>query len=92
MTTQNGISPQEREVAFGLEVEGFLSSSIGRYLIQRAEESVEAAVEELKRADPEKPAGIRALQHQISIAENFQYWLAEAVQAGLNAQLELLDQ
>jgi len=92
MTTENGISAQQREVNFGLEVEGFLNGTLGRYLISRAEENVEEAVEGLKRADPEDSRAIRALQHQIHVAENVQYWLAEAIQAGLNAQAELLDQ
>ena len=53
---------------------------------------VEEAVEQLKRADPDNAAQIRAIQHTIHVAESIQYWLADAIQAGLNAQQELHDQ
>ena len=88
----SGNTEQLREASFGLAVEAFLQSDIGKYLISRAEGEVEDAVEQLKRVDPEQTTQIRAIQHQIHVAEHVQYWLAEAIQAGLNAQQELLDQ
>lgn len=78
----------EQSIAFGLEVENFLQSSIGKYLISRAEEDIEAAVEELKRADPDEPRVIRHLQFKIQLAESIQYWLAEAIQDGFNSMQE----
>lgn len=78
-----------KSIDFGFEVEAFLQSNIGKYLIGRAEEEVEAAVESLKSVDPENPKEIRGLQHKISVAENIQYWLADAIQAGHNAQEQL---
>lgn len=91
MSNEN-VNPLEQSIAFGFEVEAFLSSDIGKYLIQRADEEIEDAVEELKRADPDIPSVIRALQSKISVAESIQYWLAEAIQDGINSMNELNDQ
>lgn len=75
-----------------MEVEAFLMSDIGRYLTKRAEAEVESAVELMKEADPEDAKAIRGLQNTIRVAESVLYWLADAVQSGLNAQAELHEQ
>ncbi len=85
-------NPLLKSIDFGFEVEAFLSGDIGKYLVKRAEDEIEAAVEQMKRISPDNAAGIRALQHKIHVAEDIQYWLAEAIQSGLNAQQELHDQ
>lgn len=87
MTTEK--NPLEQSIAFGMEVENFLQSDIGKYIIHRAEEETEDAVEQLKRADPDEPRVIRQLQYRIQVAESVQYWLAEAIQDGLNSMQEL---
>jgi microcompartment protein CcmL/EutN len=77
----------------GAEAEAFIVSPLGKFLIQRAEDQIETAVEALKRCDPDDAKAIRAVQNEIRIAEDVQYWLAEAVQAGHNAisALEMMD-
>ena len=85
-------NPLLKSIDFGFEVEAFLATDIGKYLVTRAEGEIEAAVDQLKHVSPENAAGIRALQHKIHVAEDIQYWLAEAIQSGLNAQQELHDQ
>ena len=90
MMTEN--SPILQQIDLGFQVEAFLQSDLGRYLVQRAEAQVEEAVELLKRCSPEDSAQIRAIQHTIQVAESIQYWLAEAIQSGLNAQQQLHDQ
>lgn len=89
---EDNASPLLKEIDFGFEVEAFLQSSIGTYLTRRAEAEVEAAVDSLKRVDPSDTNAVRGLQSSIKTAENVLYWLAEAIQAGLNAQSELHDQ
>jgi hypothetical protein len=83
------VSPLEKSIAFGFQVEDFLASDIGKYLIKRADEEIECAVEELKHADPDAPSVIRSLQSKIAVAESIQYWLAEAIQDGQNSMQEL---
>lgn len=90
MTTEN--NPILQQIDLGFQVEAFLQSDIGRYLIKRAEDQIEENVELLKRVNPDNTCQIRAIQHNIHVAEDFQYWLGEAVQAGLNAQQQLYDQ
>ncbi len=81
-----------RAIDFGFQVQAFLSSDIGKYLIDRAETQVADAAEQLKRVDPENPTRIRALQHLVNVGEDIQYWLADAIRAGYAAQDELIDQ
>jgi len=88
MTTEN-TTLLERTIALGFEAEAFLKSDIGRYLVARADEEIECAVEELKGVDPEDAKAIRALQGKINVAESIQYWLAEAIQDGVNSMQEL---
>lgn len=82
------------QAAFGIEVEAFLGSDIGRYLIARAEAEREQALNALKDVDAEDSRAIRQLQSTVARAESIQYWMAEAIQEGRNAerQLEGLDE
>jgi hypothetical protein len=86
----NAVQQLEREAALGLQVEHFLAGEIGKYLVGRAEAEVDAAVQALKTVKPTDAERIQELQNEIFRAESVQYWLAEAIQAGLNAQQELL--
>lgn len=91
MTDNDDIRATTACIDFGMEVEAFLQSRIGCYLTRRAEDEVEEAVESLKQADPANPDKIRELQSRIHRAESFGYWLAEAIQEGLNAQREFIE-
>ena len=78
-------------IDFGMQAEAFLLSPIGRYLVKRAEGEIEQAVEGLKQADPDDSKSIRNLQNAVKVAESIQYWLAEAIQTGHNAQVEFIE-
>lgn len=80
------------QIDFGMEVEAFMGSKVGKYLIGRAEQEVEEATVQLKNADPENPKLIRTLQNKIKCAESIQYWMAEAIQTGELAQIHLMAQ
>lgn len=81
-------------VGFGAETQRFLLSDIGKYLLQRSQEEIDAAVEGLKSISPDDTSGIRKLQNEVSRNESVEVWLGEIIQAGADAcaQLELLDQ
>lgn len=83
------LNPLLKAVDLGFQAEAFLQSDVGRYLVQRAEAQVDEAVEALKQADPEDAKGIRNLQGVIAVAEAVQYWLADVIQQGENAQQQL---
>ena len=85
-------NPVLQAIDFGMEVEAFLQSEIGRYVAKHGEAEVEAAVEALKVVDPKDAEAVRGLQNTIKVAESVLYWLADAIQTGLNAQAELHEQ
>lgn len=86
MTDEESLMSQVR---FGIEVESFVNTEIGKYLLSRADMEVESAVEKLKTADPDASKQIRDLQNQIYRAESINRWLAEAVQDGFHAERTL---
>lgn len=89
MNGNKELNPLLKAVDLGFQAEAFLQSDIGRYLVSRAEAQTEEAVEALKQTDPEDPKTIRALQNTIAVAESVQYWLADVIQQGENAQQQL---
>jgi hypothetical protein len=88
----NEIKELYAKLDFGIEVENFLASRVGQYLIRYAEEERDAAVKQLKEVDAFDANAIRKLQDAIKRAESIQYWMAYAIQDGLNAEKMLKDQ
>ena len=74
--------PDVRVAVFGKQVEDFLQSDIGDYLIKRSQAQAEEALEELKRVWPWRRRRIQQLQNRIKVAEDFQLWLGYAVASG----------
>ena len=79
--------PTVRQAVFGRQVEDFLSTEIGQFLLQRAVTQEEEAIEELIEAEPGQDQ--TEIRSRIRMARQFRSWLGEAVQAGLEA-MELL--
>ncbi len=77
--------PQVRTAVFGQQVQEFLRSEIGHFLIQRAEKELGEAIEKLKTANPRDAENIVRLQVQVALLEKFESWLGDAVQDGLTA-------
>ncbi len=75
----------------GLQVEAFLNSDVGAYLIARSEQESHSLMEKLKKADPSDCVGIIRIQEAIKRSESFKEWLVEAVENGLKAT-EVLQQ
>lgn len=71
--------------AFGKQVEQFWGSRLGIYLQNRAQDCYNAAISELKIADPTDAQKIMKLQNEVKLAERFTGWLSEAVRDGLHA-------
>lgn len=81
-----------KEVAFGIEVEAFLQSTLGRYLIKQAEDERDAALMDFRTADTSDAKLMASIQNRVWRAEQFQTWLAEIVQAGWNSEALLKQQ
>lgn len=80
-----------RTAEFGIEVEAFTGTLIGKYLIARAETERSAALEKLAEVRASDAERIRELQMIVKRADSFAQWLTDAVIAGENAELELRD-
>lgn len=83
--------PNVRAATFGRQVELFLESDIGAYLVERAKEQTAAAVEDLKRVDPTDTTQIMAAQMKARIADSIMAWLGDAIAQGESSR-EMLEQ
>lgn len=82
--------PRVQEAVFGKEVENFLHSPIGDYLLSKARNEAETATEQLKTVEPTLTDKIRELQSTIRRAESIMGWLGDAVANGHRA-ISLID-
>jgi hypothetical protein len=81
--------PTVRAATFGRQVEMFLASDIGVYLVKRADEQGESAVKELISVDPTATETIRAIQNRVKVADCILSWLREAIETGAQAAEDL---
>lgn len=79
-----------REATFMFEVQDFLKTNIGRYLVARSDADIERAMQALATANPEDAKLIRDLQTKIRVASSWQDWLADAITEGKNAHQQLV--
>jgi len=76
----------------GLEAEGFLRSSLGRYLVERAEAEIEKGFTELFKVSPSDTGGNIEARMDIQVPMNVIKWLNEAVDSGKLAMQELQEE
>lgn len=76
----------------GKEVEDFLASDIGTYLVSHAQEQAALAYDQLKRVHPWRRRRIQELQNVIWRSEQFRDWLAQAYESGRSAHQLLEEQ
>jgi hypothetical protein len=90
---ERDLDPNDERVElarFGRQVEHFLESEIGQFMMQRAiTTSEDAATELVKTAHTLDRDQIRNLQTLIAFGDSFKNWLTEAVEQG-HAAIELL--
>lgn len=92
MRSLDPADPTVNAAVFGKQVEAFLTSDLGVYLLGKSEQEEAAATEKLvRRAHSMAIKEILAEQSVIERARSFRDWLAYAVQDGLQA-LEMLEQ
>jgi len=85
----NPDDPEVRTAVFGVQVQQFMASDIGLYLMQKADDYAQEAIDSLTRADPEDPKAIRTLQNRILVADLIANWLQEAIAMGEQAESHL---
>lgn len=81
--------PKVRWATFGRQVEYFLQSDIGSYLVKRAKQESDEAVEELKKVDSFDGAKVAACQLKARVADAVIVWLGDAIAAGESATEQL---
>ncbi len=74
-----------------MDVEQFMQSPIGKYLTERANDDIENALEQMKRADPFDGKEVQRLQNEIHRAEMFLLWMGQAVTEGENASRSFIE-
>lgn len=70
---------------FGVEVERFIHSDIGKYLIDRAEMDREKAVKDFKTVDVTNTGEITRIQNELNTPDRIVAWLTDAIQSGYAA-------
>lgn len=81
--------PKVRWATFGAQVEQFLQSDIGDYLLKQAVRDEQEAMAQLVTVLPWRRRRIQTLQNQVATAQNFQRWLGDAISAGHAAMEQL---
>jgi len=80
--------PTVQLAALGHNVEEFLASDVGDYLLQRAKNQEQAATESLLNLCFAGAPDAKLLEQytmQVRVARMFQEWLGEAVETGIQA-------
>jgi hypothetical protein len=77
-----------REAELGDEARKFIESSIGKAMLDRADELLIQAQEALETVDPTNTEKVRSLQNQAQMARNFGEWLNHLVDKGDNALIQ----
>lgn len=74
------------EARLGVEIEKFLPTNVGRYLVGRAEQELVEAHQAMEKCSPDE---LQELQNKAWRAKSFADWLAEAINNGRSAEFEL---
>lgn len=74
-----------QRAVFGKQVEAFLNSEIGKYMVSRAHDQRSAAEAEFLTVDCSNAEQVRAIQNRAIIADSVVGWLQDAVQDGVQA-------
>jgi hypothetical protein len=81
-----------KQAQLGIEAEAFLSTDLGRFLLDKADQELEDAQNKFLTLSTGDDAGLLQLQSQAKRAINFKSWLAEAISNGIYAEQELNDE
>jgi hypothetical protein len=77
--------PQVQLAVFGEQVNIFLESEIGQYLLQCAQLDTESAAREMLDVDPTDVARVISIKVKLMVAARIESWLQEAVVKGTQA-------
>ena len=75
----------------GIELESFLSSSIGKAFTKRCDDMERVAELAMRTVDPEDAKAVRELQNRLLVVDEFRRFVIEGIQEG-KAAAEQLDE
>jgi len=78
-----------KDAQLGIEAEKFLSTDLGKFLLNKAAEELEQSYQGLLTVSPFDTDAIMQLQSKGQRAIQFQQWLNEAISNGKYAEQEL---
>jgi hypothetical protein len=78
-------------IAFGFDVQNWITSPIGRYVIDKSHKQCEGFRTELETVDPTDADEIRKIQLEIAARRIWQAWLYEAIAEGEAAQKQFIE-
>lgn len=79
------------QAVLGRQVEEFLLTDVGKFLLAKAEDEYIMALQSLSEVSASDTLQILKLQSNARTASNFRAWLSEAVMSGLKAK-EILEE
>lgn len=77
--------PVVEAAVLGKRIESFIESDIGQYLLDRADNKLSDALNQLKTVAPWRTRRIRELQNEVFLAGSFKQWLQDGLSEGISA-------
>lgn len=77
------------EAVLGRDAQEFLGTELGRYVLGRAEQEEQEALDQLSHTSPWRRNRIQQLQNEVWRARSMRQWLGELIQAGKQAEQQL---
>lgn len=73
------------DAVLGEQVDAFMRSDVGQYLLSRIDSEYETGIEQLKAAPATDASAVLMAQSKVLRAESMREWLSQAIYEGLNA-------
>ena len=83
---------KRRLIQFGIDVDRWFQTPIGRYCVDKAAKEENELLEELAEVDANDVKEIIRLQTQIQVRRAWQGWLSEAISEGRTAEAQAIEQ
>lgn len=78
-----------KAIGLGADMERFLESSVGQFILKRCEEEREAAVAAFRGANPMDQMAMAKIHQRLVVVDLLQTWMADAIQEAANAAQEI---
>ena len=80
-----------KQAQLGIEAQAFLTTELGKFLLQKSDNELDEAYQQLLTVKPSDTDALLQWQGQAQTAIHFKQWLSEAILTGNYAESELKD-